>query len=723
MPLTINTNMASIQSERALAMNRGNMETAMQRLSSGKRINSALDDASGLAVANRMRNQIEGLNMAIRNANDGISLSQTAEGAMEELQSILLRMRELAVQASNGTYTAEDRSYIAAEFDELMKEMRRVSNQAAWDGDVKLIAEGAKPQQVQVGINAADYIQIPLQSLTVDDLKLSAKNDVNSAAGTKIDTFKFQNLTSSTEPKVAFVPSSWTRGVDQPSALTDVTFTDIPLPNFELRLWNGSRNSSGSPDGLSSSVNVLNVSGAASVQDLIKRLKAHPNYDSTTCDIQFAAGELKVVWKIAGQPNPSTSLIITNPPAQDGAVTINAGDNSVDYGTILVSGKANDLTNYPKHYQQDFNLSGLTFHRDTIPKSAGNFFAIQIGDRVLTADNAVDVSDLAAKLKADSDYNFIRDQVGLGTSKLELFEVHDVAANKNYDGSALTQTRAAAAAGSIYTDTVPSVGEVASKLYAVKGSGAASTDKIAGNVSGNAVTQAIGDAAAGEIYAVSYGSGSAKVYKIKDSAATAGFAGNVSGESVTQTRDQAAVGEIYYNSATSTYAIKTSAGTNYATDIAHASGPGGAITLATAQVDAKSVALLAEAKARKQKLMVNFGENALVRACTYQSRHNVTITDPQSAISALDYVDAAAKVVNESRARMGATMSRIEYTINNLMNLVENTEEAKSRVLDTDYAKESAELAKAQILAQAGTAMLAQANQSQQYVLNLLRQG
>jgi flagellin len=103
--------------------------------------------------------------------------------------------------------------------------------------------------------------------------------------------------------------------------------------------------------------------------------------------------------------------------------------------------------------------------------------------------------------------------------------------------------------------------------------------------------------------------------------------------------------------------------------------------------------------------------------------NNVTITDPESAINALDYVDQAAKVVNESRARMGATMSRIEYTINNLMNLVENTEEAKSRVLDTDYAKESANLAKAQVLAQAGTAMLAQANQSQQYVLNLLRQG
>ena len=129
------------------------------------------------------------------------------------------------------------------------------------------------------------------------------------------------------------------------------------------------------------------------------------------------------------------------------------------------------------------------------------------------------------------------------------------------------------------------------------------------------------------------------------------------------------------------------------------------------------------ASPRMQKLTVKFGENSLDRAFLRKSVNNVTIADPESAITALDYVDKAAEFVNESRARMGATMSRIEYTINNLMNLVENTEEAKSRVLDTDYAKESANLAKAQVLAQAGTAMLAQANQSQQYVLNLLRQG
>ncbi len=657
MALTINTNIASIQSERALAANRGNMETAMQRLSSGKRINSALDDASGLAVANRMRNQIEGLNMAIRNANDGISLAQTAEGSMEELQNVLLRMRELAIQASNGTYTNEDRSYIAAEFDELMKEMRRVSNQAAWDGDVKLIAEGAKPQQVQVGIDAADYIQVPLQSLTVEDLNLSDKSSVTSSAGAAIETFKFHNLTTTSEPAVKFVPAGWD-GTD-PADLTDVEFIDNPRPNFELRLWNGARDSDGNPEGLSSSANVLSVTGAASVKDLISQLKAHPNYDSTVADIKFANGELQIIWKIAGQPDPDSSLTVTNPVDQSNPIAIGAGDNSVDYGADLVNGVAGDLTNYPDHYKQEFDLSNLVFHRDTVPKSAGNFFAIQIGSRVLTADNATSAADLAAKLKKDSDYAFVRDQVGLGSSRLELFEVIDVPAG-----------------------------------YA--------------NVSGNPITQVAANAATDDLYTSADG----KTYLVNKAApATDTYAGNVSGNSMSQARDAAAVGEIFSTDGGTTFKIR-------------GSGLAATDTAITAPV-AGDTALLtdAQASARVQKLKINFGEDSTERGFMYQSTHNVTISDPESAISALDFVDAAAKVVNESRARMGATMSRIEFTINNLMNVVENTEEAKSRVLDTDYAKESAELAKAQILAQAGTAMLAQANQSQQYVLNLLRQG
>ena len=655
MALTINTNIASIQSERALATNRGNMETAMQRLSSGKRINSALDDASGLAVANRMRNQIEGLNMAIRNANDGISLAQTAEGSMEELGNVLLRMRELAIQASNGTYTNEDRSYIAAEFDELMKEMRRVSNQAAWDGDVKLIAEGAKPQQVQVGIDAADYIQVPLQSLTVEDLNLSDKTSLTSSAGAAVESFKFHNLTTVSEPAVNFVPASWDASQSK-DLLTDVKFIDNPKPNFELRLWNGARDSDGNPEGLSSSASVLSVTGAGSVKDLIAQLKAHPNYDSTVADIKFANGEMQVVWKIAGQPDPDSMLTVTNPVDQGNPVAIAAGTNSVDYGEDLVDGVAGDLTNYPDHYKQEFDLSNLVFHRDTVPKSAGNFFAIQIGSRTLTADNVTSAGDLAAKFKKDSDYAFVRDQVGLGSSRLELFEVIDVPAGSNVSGRSISQLEANAVNNDLYTSAD-------GKTHLVKKSG---DDTYAGNVSGKSISQSRTDAAAGEIYLVPG----------------------------------------------STYRIKSSGSGTTSSDDSPITDP------TTADKD-----LLAATSARRQSLKINFGENATERGFMYQSNHNVTISDPESAISALDFVDAATKIVNESRSRMGATMSRIEFTINNLMNVVENTEEAKSRVLDTDYAKESAELAKAQILAQAGTAMLAQANQSQQYVLNLLRQG
>jgi flagellin len=577
---------------------------------------------------------------------------------MEELQNVLLRMRELAIQASNGTYTDEDRSYIAAEFDELMKEMRRVSNQAAWDGDVKLIAEGAKPQQVQVGIDAADYIQVPLQSLTVEDLNLSDKSSVTSSAGAAVETFKFHNLTTTSEPAVKFVPAGWD-GTD-PAELTDVEFIDNPRPNFELRLWNGARDSDGNPEGLSSSASVLSVTGAASVKDLISQLKAHPNYDSTVADIKFANGEMQIIWKIAGQPDPDSSLTITNPVQQSNPIAIEAGDNFVLYGAGLVNGVADDLTDYPDHYKQEFDLSNLVFHRDTVPKSAGNFFAIQIGSRTLTADNATSAADLAAKLKKDSDYAFVRDQVGLGSSRLELFEVIDVPAGKaNVSGSAITQLEAQAATDDLYTSSD-------GKNYLVKKS--PGPDTYAGNVSGNPISQtraaAVAAAAVGDIYL------DGSTYKI-------------------------------YNGSSADTTLTAAAPTSVETDLLTA----------------------ALASARVQKLKINFGENATERGFMYQSTHNVTISDPESAISALDFVDAAAKVVNESRARMGATMSRIEFTINNLMNVVENTEEAKSRVLDTDYAKESAELAKAQILAQAGTAMLAQANQSQQYVLNLLRQG
>ncbi|MEA1947892.1 MAG: flagellin, partial [Thermodesulfobacteriota bacterium] len=126
MAMTINTNIAALNAQRNLGRTQGMLNQSLQRLSSGLRINSAKDDAAGLAISARMTSQVRGLNQAVRNANDGISLAQTAEGAMQESNSILQRMRELAVQSANATNSGADRTALDAEVQQLKAELDRI---------------------------------------------------------------------------------------------------------------------------------------------------------------------------------------------------------------------------------------------------------------------------------------------------------------------------------------------------------------------------------------------------------------------------------------------------------------------------------------------------------------------------------------------------------------------------------------------------------------------
>jgi flagellin len=139
----INTNVKSLVAQNALTVNNRSLSKAMEQLSTGKRINSAADDAAGLAISNKMTAQIRGLNQAVRNANDGISMLQTAEGATQEITNMLQRMRELAVQAANDTYTAEDRSALNAEVTALSAEITRIADNTEWNGMKLFIAESA----------------------------------------------------------------------------------------------------------------------------------------------------------------------------------------------------------------------------------------------------------------------------------------------------------------------------------------------------------------------------------------------------------------------------------------------------------------------------------------------------------------------------------------------------------------------------------------------------
>lgn len=170
MPSIINTNIQSLNAQRNLSGSQSSLSVSMQRLSSGLRVNSAKDDAAGLAIAERMNAQVRGMNVAIRNANDGISLAQTAEGALAKVSDTLQRMRELTVQARNATNTSADRKSLGKEFQELAKEIQRVIAGTTFNGKTILGADAATPQTFQVGPNTSinDTIDVTTVDLTVD---------------------------------------------------------------------------------------------------------------------------------------------------------------------------------------------------------------------------------------------------------------------------------------------------------------------------------------------------------------------------------------------------------------------------------------------------------------------------------------------------------------------------------------------------------------------------
>jgi flagellin len=160
MSTVINTNIASLTAQRSLAKTSGEMATALQRLSSGLRVNSAKDDAAGLAISERLTAQVRGYNQAIRNAGDGISLAQTAEGGIEAITSSLQRMRELAVQAANYSNTDADRTAIQAEVSQLLSEVGRVAEQTKFNGNALLNGDFSSGGNFQVGANASEVIAV-----------------------------------------------------------------------------------------------------------------------------------------------------------------------------------------------------------------------------------------------------------------------------------------------------------------------------------------------------------------------------------------------------------------------------------------------------------------------------------------------------------------------------------------------------------------------------------
>ena len=178
----INTNVSALFSQNAMTKNARVQSSTMEQLSTGSRINSAKDDAAGLAIGQNMTAQVRGLNQAVRNANDAINMLQTAEGAMIEQSNMLQRMRELAVQANNGTYSSTQRDYLNTEFKALSSQINTIASQTTWNGQSLLATSATTSFVYQTGINSGNTTTVAVAGTTTTGLKMSTTTAISTQA-------------------------------------------------------------------------------------------------------------------------------------------------------------------------------------------------------------------------------------------------------------------------------------------------------------------------------------------------------------------------------------------------------------------------------------------------------------------------------------------------------------------------------------------------------------
>jgi flagellin len=210
----INTNVAASITANALTKNERAMSQAMERLSTGQRINSASDDAAGLAISSRMTSQINGLNMAVRNANDAISLVQTADGALVEVSSMLQRMRELAVQAASGTYSSTDKTALDTEYDQLRLQIQDINDDTQWNGTALL--SGGTTFTFHVGANASQTVAVAIGDFDTDEANASsgvfeALADATSDNNNSNDDLATSNIDSAANTAIGYLDEAISR--------------------------------------------------------------------------------------------------------------------------------------------------------------------------------------------------------------------------------------------------------------------------------------------------------------------------------------------------------------------------------------------------------------------------------------------------------------------------------------------------------------------------------
>ena len=678
----INTNLGAVAAQNSLRTSSLNQTTAMERLSSGIRINSAKDDAAGLAISTRMTANIRGLSAAIRNANDGISLTQTAEGALSSIGDNLQRIRELAVQSANTGNSESDRGALNTEARQLVSEIDRIANNSQFNG-IKLLDGSFQNQSLQVGAGNDSNDRI---AISIGSAKVSALGIGSNSSYSKVLT------EGSAVSNVALVAGTLSiNGAQIGGSSTDgVSYTNADSSAIAKA---SAINAASGLTGVTATVSKTEVTGAAATTfaDVAAGQVMINGVDVGAIGASRNAVERGVQTAAAINAKTSQTGVTATASTSTGALALTAADGrNITVSTTTAGGDATGLITTKTHSlptsaaTSAFKLNGvevaaytppaaLTVSRTTGTSSVTEASDITFGD--LTAGQSVTVNGLtytagAATVTA-ANVAAAFASITAAKTAAEMTTGNAAAAGRGtYTGAwAGTSVSAAVSSTTHVVVTAAAVGVLPPAYTAVGSQGAALRDLINAKSAQSGVTAATDTTGALTLTV----------------AASDGRGVEITG------------------TLTNTGLVAQSAST------------AAKITLSTN--GDKGIVLGGDAGAASTGQTNNRGFNASVLS----SSGGVDLSTAAGSQAALSVLDKAINTVTDSRASMGAYQNRLTASVANLETTSMNLQASRSRILDTDYAKETTNLARAQIFQQAATALLAQANQSAQSVLSLLK--
>jgi Flagellin and related hook-associated proteins len=586
MPLVVNSNIASLNAQRQLLQTGADLDKASERLASGKRINSAADDAAGLAISNRQTSTIRGLDQAVRNANDGISLIQTAEGALDETTNILQRMRELSIQSSNGIYSDTDRATLNAEVQQLKSEIDRIAETTSFNGQ-KILDGSLGNVALQVGSEANQTIDFGIGGFNSSSLGGAAGDIVGGAAEGANETAALGQFTT------VF------------TAAGDVQINDVSMSAI---------------DSTAATTNTVN--------EILGVLNA---------DLDGKGVEVSTLVSMEAT-SVGTGVLVAG--TDTFTITVEDGDSNDQSFVISDTNSMDELI--AKINSDTTVTAGLSDDGKLVLSQAGAS-SITVADNTTTpADKATGFSDTRTNFSVVlTDTSSEKAGIKLEITNTTAGELADLGLNATDDNGNLQSVALTGTAGLNEGDVIINGVEV-------------------GAITGGSTSLQ----AAAAIVAIN---------KVSDQTGVVAFAGT----------------------ATDSIALKSADGTQFSIERGN--------DLSAANFEAG----------------IGFVErNAASGAGSIAS---VDISTAAGAQKSIDIIDSALEQINTTRADMGAINNRLDFTVSNLSNISENTSAARSRVVDADFASETAQLSRAQVLQQASQAMLAQANARPQQVLSLLQ--